>query len=51
MTKNEIELIKMIRESNCPERSILTAIEIISEYVEQHESVQVPRVVCLQESF
>ena len=51
MTNNEIELIKMIRESNCPERSILTALAIIAEYVEQHETTRLHQVVSRQESF
>ena len=48
MTNNEIELINIIRENDNPEQALLTAIETIILFLEQHESSQVPSVAPLQ---
>ena len=40
MTKNEIELLNLIRESNDPAQALNIAIEIIIKYLEQHESFE-----------
>ena len=38
MTKNEIELINMIRENDNPEQALMTATIIVLCYLKQHES-------------
>lgn len=38
MTRNELELLNMIREHDNPEIALETALEIIISYLEQHES-------------
>lgn len=38
MTKNEIELINMIRENDNPEQALMTATIIVLGYLKQHES-------------
>ena len=48
MSNNEIELMKIIRENDNPEQAVLTAIETILLFLEQHESSQVPFVASLQ---
>ena len=40
MTANEMELIKIIRENDKPERAAMTAIEIISDFLRQLGSYQ-----------
>lgn len=47
MTNNEIKLINMIRENDNSEQAVLIAIDTILSFLEQHESYQVPSVVCL----
>lgn len=42
MTDYEIELIKMIRESNNPEKALMTASVIILDFLQQHESSEAP---------
>ena len=42
MTKNELELINIIRKSENPEQAILTAVLIIGAVLEQPLSNQVP---------
>lgn len=38
MTQNEQELINLIRNSNDPQKALMTAIDIICHYLELHES-------------
>ena len=38
MTDNEIKLIKMIRESENPQDALLTAVRIITSFLEQEKS-------------
>ena len=40
MTENEIELLQIIRENENPEKALITAIEIITKYLEQPESFE-----------
>ena len=49
MTENEKELIKMIRENDNPEKALMTAAAIITEFLKQHESSQEPFVAFLRE--
>ena len=48
MSKNEMELINIIRENDNPEQAVLIAIETIISFLEQHESSQLPFVASLQ---
>lgn len=41
MTEKELRLIELIRENDNPEEAILTAVSIITSFLEQHESSQV----------
>lgn len=50
MTKNEQELINIIRNSKDPAKAIVTAIEIICHHLEQRGSLQEPPAADLQES-
>jgi hypothetical protein len=49
MTKNERELIKLMRENDDPETALTTAVEIILTYLRQHGSCQEQVVADLQE--
>ena len=49
MTENEITLIEMIRGSRDPELSLITAVEIIIDYLKQDESFEEQIAVCSQE--
>ena len=49
MTKNEIELLNIIRENDNPTRALMTATLIILGYLKQHESFEEQVVVGLQE--
>lgn len=40
MTDNEMELIKTIRESDDPEKALMTAYVIILGFLKQHESFE-----------
>ena len=42
MSNNKIELLKLICENDYPEEALLTAIEVISSFLEQYESYQEP---------
>ena len=42
MSNNLIELLNIVRENDCPEKAIQTAIEVISCFLEQCESYQEP---------
>ena len=48
MTDNERELIKLIRENDNPEQALITAVNTIICYLEQHESSEVQAPVGLQ---
>jgi hypothetical protein len=49
LSKNEIELINMIRENDNPERALKVAATIILSFLKQHESSEEPSAACLQE--
>lgn len=49
MTRNELELLNMIRSHDNPEIALETALEIIISYLEQHESFEEPSVAYLPE--
>ena len=40
MTKNEIELIEMIKNNNDPEQALLVAIRVIVDFLNHHESTE-----------
>ena len=42
MTENEIKLINLIRENDKPDQAIVTAVNIITSFLELHESSQEP---------
>ena len=50
MSTHEIELFKIINESKNPEQAVLTAIEVFTAFLEQHEADQAPLAVCPLES-
>jgi hypothetical protein len=47
MTDNELKLIELIRENDNPEEAILTAVSIITSFLEQPQSFEEPTVACL----
>ncbi len=49
MSKNEMELIKLIRENDKPGQALIAAATIILGYLKQHESSGEPSAVGLQE--
>ena len=49
MTKNERELLTLIRENECPEQALLTAVIVIGRALEQCGSYQEPSAGSLQE--
>ena len=49
MTKNENELLNIIRQHSKPEQAIEIAVKTIIEFLEQHGSYQEPSAVFLQE--
>ena len=49
MTKNEIELLQLIRENDNPQSALVTATAIILGFLKQHESFEEPTPVCLRE--
>ena len=49
MSKNKIELLNIVRENDYPEEALLTAVEIISSFLEQCVSYQEPSPGFLQE--
>lgn len=49
MTKNEIELLNIIRENDNPTRALMTATLIVLGYLKQHESFEEQVVAGLQE--
>lgn len=42
MTRNEYELMYLIRTNDNPQKALLTAIDIICQYIAQHGSSQEP---------
>ena len=42
MTQNEKELLDIIRTYDNPQQALLTAIDIICQYIKQHESLPKP---------
>ena len=48
MQKNKVELLNIVRENDYPEKAILTAIEVISSFLEQSESYREPSLDFLQ---
>jgi hypothetical protein len=48
MTDNERELLNTIRQSNDPEKALITAISIITAYLKQPLSAELDEVVCPQ---
>jgi len=48
VTKNEAELIKLIRENDNPERALMTATLIVLGYLKQHGSFAEQAVACPQ---
>lgn len=51
MSKNEIELFRIVHENDNPEQAVLTAIEIFTAFLEQPEEAPMLQSACLQESF
>lgn len=49
MTKNEMELIEMIRGYESPETAIVVAVEIIKDWLKQHGSSEGPAAAGTQE--
>jgi hypothetical protein len=49
MSKNEVELINMIRENDNPEQALMVAATIILGFLKQHGSSEEQAPVCLQE--
>ena len=50
MTKNEMELIKLIRESDNPEEALAATLDAILFFLTVHEPCQERTLVCLRES-
>jgi len=50
MTKNERDLIELVRNSDSPEQAFIIALDIICQYVEQLESLPERQAVGLRES-
>ena len=47
MNENEMELIKLIRENDSPDRALMAAAVIILGFLKQHESSEEQAAVCL----
>ena len=50
MTKNEYELMYLIRSNDNPQKAMITAIDIICQYIAQHGSSPRPPAAGQQES-
>ena len=48
LVKCEEELLNIIRENDTPEQAVMTAIEVILEYLTQPESFEARAAACLQ---
>lgn len=46
MNENERKLIGMIRESDDPERALVIAVEVITDFLRQSQSSEVPTAAC-----
>lgn len=44
MTENEIKLLNLIRNNENPDQALVTAIQIITDYLKQSESFEAPSV-------
>ena len=51
MSTQEIELFRIIKNSENPEEAVLTAIKIFTAFLERPEEVPMLQPACLQESF
>lgn len=51
MNKNEMELLRLIRESDDPEQAVMTAIKVFTAFLGQPEAVPAQQAVCPLESF
>jgi hypothetical protein len=51
MSKNEMELFKIIYENDDPEQAVLTAIKVFTAFLEQPEAVPELQAVCPLGSF
>lgn len=49
MSKNEMELLGMIREHDEPEKALKIAVEVITSFLKLHGSSEEPAAACLQE--
>ena len=47
MSTYEMELVRMIREHDEPEKALVIAVEVITSFLKQHESSEEQAVVCL----
>ena len=50
MSKNEIELFKMVNENDNPEQAVMTAVNVFAAFLKQLEADQEPRTGGLLES-
>ena len=48
MSKNEMELVRLIREHDEPEKSLMIAIEVITSFLRQHGLSEEPSAACPQ---
>lgn len=48
MSNNEMELIRMIREHDEPDKALTIALEVITSYLKQHGSFEEPVAACPQ---
>lgn len=46
MNENEMNLIGLIRESDDPEKALVTAVEVITDFLEQFRSSAAPAAAC-----
>jgi hypothetical protein len=46
MSENEMKLIGMIRESDDPEKAIVVAVEVITDFLKQFQSSEEPAAAC-----
>ena len=49
MTKNERDLLNLIRENECPEQALVTAVLVIGRFLEHHVSSLAPSAGSQQE--
>ena len=48
MNENEMKLIGMIRESDDPEKALVVAVEVITDFLKQFQSSEAPAAACPQ---